>query len=854
LYNPGGKGDSGAHRGTGTHRDTHFERRSADERRSGLLTYIELRSSKPMMNYVDVALPNAVRQVFTYGYKGDDDASLQPGMRVWVPFGSRKQIGMVVAVHDRKPGFKVRAITGVLDTEPLLTPELLQLTGWMAGYYFAGWGEVIQAALPAGLNYVTDRWITFSGSLTGADLTPAGKELLAAVQSAGEIALEEARRQWPDTLIRSLRKQGVLELREVPRRKVKPKRVKACTWNEQHREKLQAFLSGYTGKIHAWIQTAMELHQLQPPCLYKNLREEHGFSPHALKRIEKEGFIQGIEIEESAAESLYLEHAPERIRQLNETQLKVFKPISEALDAGRFESFLLYGITGSGKTEVYIHALKQALDAGKGGLVLVPEIALTPQTVRRFYEIFGDDIAVLHSRLNDRERFEAWTALRRGKKRIAIGARSAVFAPVPNPGIIIVDEEHDNSYKQEDPAPRYNARDVAVLRASMAGIPVVLGSATPAVTTLHGVTRGKRTLLKLPSRHASATLPEVTILDLKQYRNAMRGPIAVPLFMAIEEALERKEQVILLHNRRGFASYQQCDECGHVPECPHCSVSLTFHRRVGQLRCHYCGYSERATPLCKACTAHGMHHKGSGTQRVEEEIAPLLPQARVMRMDRDTTSTRDAHANLLSAFGRGEADILVGTQLVAKGLDFPNVTVVGVVNADTELAFPSYRSSERMFQLLTQVAGRSGRAEKTGIVFLQTRQPEHPALKFAAKHDYEGFANHEMRQRRELHYPPFSRLIQFQFKSPDEQKVAIVAEAFTRVLASVMKGHAVLGPAPAAIVKIYNDYRWESLVKMHVNIGPQKMEALLRTVFERYEKQKPEGASTVRINVNVDAI
>ncbi|MCH8524642.1 MAG: primosomal protein N' [Balneolales bacterium] len=806
------------------------------------------------MNYIDVALPNAVRQVFTYGFRADDDVDVRPGMRVWVPFGSRKQIGMVVDVHDRKPDFKVRYISEVLDTAPLLNEELLKLTRWMSGYYFAGWGEVIQAALPAGLNYVADRFLTFTGSFSDVELSARETSILHEIQSEGELKLEDAEKRWTDNAIRSLLKKGVLELREVPRIKVKPVLVKAYNWNDSHREKLETFLSGYTGKMHAWIEAGMQMHQLRAPILQRELTDNHGISPYALKRLEKEALIEPLYLEQSRADTLNLEHAPEKMRALNETQLEVYAPIRQALLEERYESFLLYGITGSGKTEVYIHALKQAMDTGKGGLVLVPEIALTPQTVRRFYEVFGDNIAVLHSRLNERERYEAWMGLRSGKKRIAIGARSAVFAPVPNPGIIIVDEEHDNSYKQEDPAPRYNARDVAVLRASLAGIPVVLGSATPNVSTLYGVTKGKRTLLKLPSRHAAATLPKVSILDLKQYRNAMRGPIAVPLFMAIEEALARKEQVILLHNRRGFANYQQCDECGHVPECPHCSVSLTFHRRAGALRCHYCGYSERSTPICSACNATGMDYKGSGTQRVEEEIAPLFPDARVLRMDRDTTSKRDAHANILNAFGIGEADILVGTQLVAKGLDFPNVTVVGVVNADTELAFPSYRSSERMFQLLTQVAGRSGRAEKTGTVYLQTRQPEHPALQFASRHDYESFARHEMQQRKDLQYPPFSRLIQFQFKSNDEQRVATIAEAFTRVLASVMEGHAVLGPAPAAIVKIYNDYRWESLVKLNLNVGPQKMETLLNRTFKLFEKQRPEGASTVRINVNVDAI
>lgn len=806
------------------------------------------------MKYADIALPNAVRQVFTYGIRAEMVDDIQVGMRVWIPFGARKSIGMVVRLHDEKPSFKCKNISDVLDDKPLLTEELLELTEWAGRYYFAGWGEVIQAALPAGLNYVADRFVTFSDNAQLSNFTGTPKEvsIIQEIQGHGELKLEDAEKRWGSSAIRKLIQAGFLEMREVPRLRVKPVQVKAFDWNQDYRKRLRQFLSGYTGKMHAWIETAMALHEMDGPITQKQLTDDLGYSQYVLNRIAKEDFVEVLQLDQLKAESLTLTHAPERLRTLNEVQQKAYAPILKALQEKRFESFLLYGVTGSGKTEVYIHALKETLEMGNGGLVLVPEIALTPQTVRRFYEIFGDDIAVLHSRLNDRERFEAWRALRSGEKRIAIGARSAIFAPVQNLGVIIVDEEHDNSYKQEDPAPRYNARDLAVLRASLRGIPIILGSATPNMITLSGVTRKKHTLLKLESRHLKATLPEVTILDLKQYRNAMRGPIAVPLFLAIEEAIARKEQVILLHNRRGFASFQQCEECGHVPECPHCSVSLTLHRKAGALRCHYCGYSERMHNQCTACNAKGMDHRGSGTQRVEEELVEVFPEARILRMDRDTTSRRDSHAKILNAFGRGEADILVGTQLVAKGLDFPNVTVVGVVNADTELAFPSYRSSERMFQLLTQVAGRSGRAEKTGIVYLQTRQPEHPSLKFASKHDYEGFSKHELQERKALDYPPYSRLIQFQFKSADEQKVAQVAEAFTEVLARVMHQYSVLGPAPATIVKIYNDFRWESLVKLGLDVGPRKMEALIAKTFEIFEKDRPAGSTTVRINVNVD--
>jgi primosomal protein N' (replication factor Y) (superfamily II helicase) len=806
------------------------------------------------MLYADIAVPNPVRQLFTYGIGEEHAEVIHPGMRVWIPYGPRKTIGMVVKVHDRKPDFRCRKVLQVLDSEPLVTPELMELCGWIARYYYASLGEVIQAALPAGLNYVADRFLRFpdTGYSQWNSLSEKETQLVHEVQGSGERRYEEAVKVWGASIIRSAIKSGALELLELPRVKVKPVMVKALYWHETHRQALMDFLRGYTGKMHLWLDTALQLHEMESPVVRQDLVEQMGFSPFALNRLVKQGFAGVTEMEQEQADRLNLEHAPDRLRALNPEQHEVYEPIRRALQERRFESFLLYGVTGSGKTEVYIHALRDALQAGRGGLVLVPEIALTPQTVRRFYEIFGDDIAVLHSRLNDRERFEAWRKLRNGTKRIAIGARSAIFAPVRDLGIIIVDEEHDQSYKQEDPAPRYNARDVAVLRASLLSVPVVLGSATPGMGTLHAVTRKKHTMLRLSGRHQQAVLPPVTVLDLKQYRNAMKGPLAVPLHNAVAEALRREEQVILLHNRRGYASYQQCDECGHVPECPNCSVSLTYHRRYGSLRCHYCGYSKRVNWVCDKCASRSMDYRGSGTQQVEDELTEIFPDARILRMDRDTTGTRDAHAQILNAFGRHEADILVGTQLVAKGLDFPNVTVVGVVNADTELAFPSYRSAERMFQLLTQVAGRSGRAEKPGVVFLQTRQPEHPALQFASRHDFEGFARFELQQRKSLNYPPFWRLIQIQFKSEDEQRVARIAEVFSSELTTVMRGQHVLGPAPAAVVKVQNDFRWETLVKMSLDIGPRKTEALLDEAFDRFSKHELPGASTVRINVNID--
>lgn len=816
-------------------------------------------------SYAEIALPNAVRQVFTYAVSEEMQANIAVGMRVWVPLGNRKAIGMVVRLHGEKPSFKCKSVSDLLDDKPLLDDELLYLTEWVSQYYFAGWGEVLQAALPSGLNYVAERYLSV---LQSSDITKKEHIIFDEIESLTEVLLEEAEKRWGTAIIRKMIEKGSLELREEPKLKLRPKTIKGYTWPDEVREKVLDLLDGLASGLSSnkkrplWLMELGRLMDFPPPITRKELKEHHSFTDHTLRRIEKEGLIEVVELDVDPSDMLLFEHEPEEISSLNEPQIDACNKISKAIKDNVFESFLLFGITGSGKTEVYIHALKAALEQGKGGLILVPEIVLTPQTVRRFYKIFGDQIAVLHSRLNDRERYEAWLGLRNGTKTIAIGARSAVFSPVQNLGLIILDEEHDQSYKQEDPSPRYHAREVALMRASHLNIPVVLGSATPSMSSLHASGRGKHTFLKLSTRHENAKLPSVQILDLRQYKGAMRGPLTVALYEAIEERLSRKEQIILLNNRRGFAAFLQCESCGDVPECPHCSVSLTFHRSNGTIRCHYCGYSRRAETTCKKCGDDAFTHKGAGTQRNEDDIQEWFPEARILRMDRDTTMRRDSHAKILNAFGNHEADILIGTQLVAKGLDFPNVTLVGVLNADTELAFPSYRSGERMFQLLTQVAGRSGRAEKAGEVYLQTRMPEHESLIHASRHDFESFARVEIEQRRDLFYPPFSRLVQFQFKSDDASKVGAAAECFTNILTRVAKSfltqaehrkkYAILGPAPAMIYKLYDDYRWESLIKVDTSVGAKNMWNFLSHVHEIYEKERPAGTSSVRVNVNME--
>lgn len=767
---------------------------------------------------------------------------------------------MVVGLHDKKPAFATRSIKKILDGDPILSDELLALTHWIHRFYYCSWGEVVQAALPAGLNFQTEEYLRVSEGSALEKLSDKEKQMVEAVLDQEDYEFKEAKKRWAEypykKVLTSLIDRGVLEVWEQPVKKMEPLTEKLWKWSPKWpRDEVNELLDGFEeqGKTYKWIKALELLMDLDLPKSQEYLKQHDLLDYYSLNRIAEEGIIVSEEVEITGFD-LDLPYEPEALKKLNREQQEAFKSIEEPMDENRYESFLLYGITGSGKTEVYIHALKKALDAGKGGLILVPEISLTPQTVRRFHQIFGNDIAVLHSRLSVRERFRAWRALESGEKRIAIGARSAVFAPIQNLGLIVVDEEHESSYKQEDPAPRYHAREVAIMRAYQSDAVAILGSATPSMISLHASQQGKSTMLILSKRHKGASLPEVHVLDLKQYRSAMQGPLAVPLYQAIEKALEGGEQVILLHNRRGFSSYLQCENCGHMPECPNCSVSLTYHKKKQQLRCHYCGYSSKIPYYCSWCSSHDLKKKGLGTQQIEEQIQSLFEEAAVFRMDRDTTAARNSHEKILDRFGRGEIDILLGTQLVAKGLDFPNVTVVGVINADTELAFPSYRAGERMYQLLSQVAGRSGRAEKAGQVFLQTWQSDHYAVQCAKKHDHRLFSRHEMNHRKMLHYPPYTRLIGFQFKAKDSQLIARVAHTFTTCLREVSDSRPVLGPTPSTITRMQGWIRWECLMKMEKEAGANTIQNLLDRVFEVYDSKKPKGASTVRINVNVDAL
>jgi primosomal protein N' (replication factor Y) (superfamily II helicase) len=804
--------------------------------------------------YANIAFPTPVRQLFTYQVPAELAEEMCAGKRVWVPLRGRMSIGMVINIHSQKPDFECKWIARVLDKEPILDHDMLWLVRWMHHYYFCSIGEVIQAALPAGYNFVSTAYLIPNSNKLGVPKNAKAQFILSEIREKLRYPLKEAEKRWePEKRhLKELIRQEFVHIWEEP--ELSKTTGSELIWNTTDAftaERVLGLLEKHHLKKPAWIKALEQLLELEFP-LSQSEAALYGLGTPVLKRIEKEGLIEHST--EALRFQTNLNVEPQAPKVLNENQEKALKHIDKSINDRHHKTFLLYGVTGSGKTEVYIHAIKKVLEQGRSAIVLVPEISLTPQTVRRFAAVFGNTFAVLHSRLSDRERLQAWTELHSGTLRLVIGARSAVFAPVKDLGIIIIDEEHDNSYKQDDPAPRYHARDVAIVRAHRSNAVVVLGSATPSMSSFNSANQGKFSLLELPNRPFAHSQPGVHLIDLRQYRSAMRGPLAIPLYLAIKERLERGEQSMLLYNRRGFSNYMQCPSCGDIPQCPSCSVSLTYHRPYNQLRCHYCGYSHIVRKVCDRCdSGDELLFSGSGTQHVEEQIAELFPEARILRMDQDTTKGKNAHERLLGSFARGEADILVGTQLVAKGLDFPNLTLAGVVNADTELAFPSYRSSERMFQLLTQFSGRPGRAEKAGEVFLQTLKPDHPAFQWIIRHDYRGFASQELPQRKYLKYPPYSRLITINFRSMDPNAVRVAAHFFGGLVRHHFPDLPFLGPAPSVIHRMHGQFRWEAQIK--AEMGQYKeTERLLDLIFSQYEQHKPKEANGVKYTVNLDSL
>jgi primosomal protein N' (replication factor Y) len=815
---------------------------------------------------VDVVLPVPVDQAYTYGVPAELEGALETGSRVLVPFGSRRLTGVVVGEGDPPSAldFEVKEVLDVLDDTPTCTRELLRLTRWLANYYVCRWGEALKAALPAGTTAETERRLARTDAPpSGWDTHAVGARVLDDLEANGETTLSALRKRLgepvPLSVVRRMDADGVVALETtVSDPKASPKtqthvRFAPAFRAEDAAAEAKKQLRGAKQTAVVEVMAGLAAEGVLEP-LRTDVMERADASYSTVRSLVDKGILETVEKEvmRSPLDSLP-DPDPPPDHTLNEDQREALAAVGDAVEAKRYETFLLHGVTGSGKTEVYIAALKRVLEQGRSGIILVPEIALTPQTVQRFRSHFGDRIAVLHSQMSMGERYDAWRGLREGRLRIAIGPRSAVLAPLDDLGLIVVDEEHEHSYKQFDPAPRYHARDAAVMRAHMNDAVCVLGSATPSLESTMNARWGKYTRLTLPERvpdssGAAAEMPAVRVVDLtlQRRKHQLEGALSTPLRSALRERLERGEQTILLQNRRGYSPVLECEDCGWAPVCDDCSVTMTYHKAKRHLRCHYCGRTRPLPQRCPECRSSEISRIGTGTQRVEEELEEVVPDASVLRMDRDTTGQRHAHQEILERFRSG-ADVLLGTQMIAKGLDFSRVTLVGVVDADVGLLLPDFRSEERTFQLLTQVAGRAGRADLKGEVILQTRNPDHAAIRHAAAHDYAGFAEEALAERRRFNYPPFGHIAGVEFRGPDEQRVERLAETWTDELRRHAGPVDVLGPEPAFIERVKRQHRFRTILKA-------RKHGLLRQALHRTREAHGSVPNGYHVSIDVDAL
>ncbi len=764
-------------------------RRSA-QAAEGLLFPIDEPQPEPppaprWQRYAQVAIDRPLHCEFTYGVPPELESRVSAGVRVAVPFAGKRLVAVVVGTQDKTDidARRIKPVADVLDPEPVVGPELLSLTQWMAERYACSWGEALAAVLPAALKRETRRRrVTFARAAPGVGDDP--------------------------TLLAALAEES-------------PKR-------------------------HRLLRTLL---QVAAPVELGPLLRRLNLSDSPAKTLARAGLVV-LEQRELESDELLAAAPTGKLRPetLLPAQAAAVEAIGAGLERGKGEAFLLYGVTGSGKTEVYLRVIEQALSRGLGAIVLVPEIALTPQTVGWFRSRF-DAVAVLHSKMSDVQRLDAWRKLARGEARVVVGARSALFAPLPKLGVIVVDEEHEPSFKQGS-VPRYHARDVAIARARTSGAVCILGSATPSLESWRAAAEGRLARVDLPGRVHGGALPPVEIVDMHGEKKTGRGFLAFSrrLTGLLERTLQRGEQAILFQNRRGFAPVLWCKECGETVRCKDCDVSLTFHRDIQRAVCHACCDEIVPPRACPACTAPGLRFLGLGSERVEEALRALLPDARVRRMDSDTMLRREDYEETLAAFGAGDVDVLIGTQMIAKGLDFPRVTLVGIVSADAGLHHPDFRAAERTFQLISQVAGRAGRGELEGRIVVQTMAPEHPAIVAAARHEYERFATWELGLRRELGYPPFARLIRVVIEDDELPKVEQVATEIAAALRNELEGSAtqVLGPAPAPMAKVRGRHRHHLLVKVPEGeeLGPP------RSLLVRMAGQHTRP----RVSVDVDPV
>lgn len=813
-----------------------------------------------MSTYADIILPLALpKRTYTYAVPDDLATQVQPGMRVEVQFGSSKLYsGIVDRVHNTPPDYRLKKIIAVLDEVTVVSPQQLQLWDWLADYYCCTLGEVMQAALPGHLKLTSETKLVFSPTY-GEDFSDLDSDeylIAEALHLQQEVTIDDARKilnkKTVFPVIQRLLNKGVLFLREDLQEKFKPRKVAAVRLAEPYRSQpdlLRAVFAELSGKERQMeiLMAYLALSKRQPAVLRQEVLQKADVSESSFRTVVKKGILEVYDREVSRLAGYEDELA--EAGNLSPQQERALAEIRTSFQEKN--TVLLHGITGSGKTRIYLELIRETMRQGGQILYLVPEIALTTQLTTRLQRVLGSEVAVYHSKINYQQRVETWRSAASGQS-VIMAARSGLFLPFQRLQLIIVDEEHDNSYKQYDPAPRYNARDTAIYLAHLYGAKVLLGTATPSLESYYNTLTGKYGLVELQERFGGLQLPEMQSVNLKEQhqQKLMQGIFSTPLIESLQTALDQGEQAILFQNRRGYSPILECQVCGWTAQCRHCDVSLTFHKHSNRLRCHYCGYQTEPVNLCPACGSGKVSLLGFGTEKIEDELKIYLPKARIARLDLDTAGSKANLAALLNDFEEKRIDILVGTQMVTKGLDFENVGVVGVISADQLLRFPDFRSGERAYQLLTQVAGRAGRKHKRGRVLIQAYALGHPVLKEVMTGDFPAFLRRELHERREFHYPPYFRLIHLTLRHKEERLVHDAAVFFGKLLKEKL-GDRVLGPVLPHVARVRGYYTQEILLKLEKSAPLlHDSKAMIRHFTEVMLGQPGFGAVQVAVDVD----
>ena len=798
-----------------------------------------------MKKYVDVIVPLPIASQYTYSLPDALEGSVQEGCRVVVPFGKKKfYTAVVTKVHEVAPeGYETKEVEELLDERPVILPRQLQLWDWLASYYLCTLGDVYKAALPSGMKIESETIILYNEEFEAMEPLPgAEQQVLDWLNTEREQCITQLQRKYGQknvlAVIKKLLDKEAVFVKEDLKRTYKPRteaRVRLMNagmteaqmqslFNEMGRAKKQlAVLMKYV-ELSGWCGLDSCLKEVSK----KELMEASGASSAVFNGLLEKGIFELYYQEIGRLDKVTLQTVP--LNPLNVAQQRALDGIHASFHEKNV--CLLHGVTSSGKTEIYIHLIQKAVEEGRQVLYLLPEIALTAQITERLRKVFGHRLGVYHSKFPDAERVEIWKKqLEEQAYDVILGVRSSVFLPFKRLGLVIVDEEHENTYKQQDPAPRYHARSAAIMLASMYGAKVLLGTATPSVESYFNALSGKYGLVELKERYKEIRLPHIEQVDIKElvHQKRMRGPFSPALMQEIRKALENKEQVILFQNRRGFAPMVECHTCAWVPKCKNCDVSLTYHKGLNQLTCHYCGYTCPVPKICPACGETDLRNRGFGTERVEDDVKLVFPEARVARMDLDTTRTRTAYEKIISDFEQGKTDILIGTQMVSKGLDFERVSVVGILNADTMLNYPDFRSYERAFQLMAQVAGRAGRKNKQGLVILQTKSPDLPVIHQVMRNDYEQLYYDQLAERQLFRYPPYYRLVYVYLKHRKEEVLDMAAEMMAAQLRAGL-GDRVLGPDKPPVARIQTLFIKKMIVKVEQTASMSKVRNYLLAV------------------------